>query len=91
MTLRVVADNTNVAPFPGVNLTDVAKMAREFADAIESGEIPSISRAVLVIQDDQGVIDMMPWGEAASTTETIGILTLATNTIIRDSFSYDDD
>lgn len=91
--MKVVVDNTvsNVAPFPGLNLSDVAQMARNFAEALDSGKIPDISCAMLIIQDEQGVIDSMQWGGEITTTEAIGILELAKSKIVRDSYADDGD
>lgn len=70
MTLRLVP---NVTELPVGNLQDIAGMARRFADGVDKGEWADIHRAVVVVQDEDGTLTILGWGENTSAFELMGI------------------
>jgi hypothetical protein len=76
MTLKIAVDNTNVEAFPGVDLRDIALMARKFADSVEAGEFGEIETAMVMLEGSEG-IQTFGWGDVVSFRESIGMLEIA--------------
>jgi hypothetical protein len=81
VTLRLVP---NVSELPVNNLSDIAAMARKFADAVDAGEFPELATAMLVLEDG-GSILTFHWGDCPTRYEAIGILETAKQVIVRDA------
>jgi hypothetical protein len=89
--IELAVDNTGtVTEFPVLNLRDVARMAREFADTAERGELGEIQSAMLVLETESGV-QTFHWGDNLSLAEAIGVIELAKARFINEAFRGDDD
>lgn len=75
--VKLVVDNENVSELPIRNLSDIANMARGFADDLEAGEHGDLERAVLIIQHEDGTLTTFGWGENTSPYELMGIFEAA--------------
>lgn len=86
MTLRLEVDNTNVEPFPGVDLRDIAAAARKWADAVEAGEFGELETALVMVEGPEG-IETFGWGNIVTFRDTIGMLEIAKAHLIDVMFS----
>ncbi len=89
MTLKIAVDNTNVTEFPHCNLMDIAAMSRRFADNIDAGEWPDMSRAVLLVEFG-GSLAVLPWGESTTPYELMGLFEAAKLRVFADGLIDDD-
>ena len=71
----------SVIPFPVKAGADVAKEAREFADAVAAGKHGDITAAI-VITSGTG-LDTHYWGDGMNLVDAIGILETAKHHLIR--------
>jgi hypothetical protein len=69
---------SEVLAFPGTNWRDIAGLAREFADRVESGDLGDITRVALVIDSDLG-LRTLTWGENAAPLYWMGMYQAASN------------
>jgi hypothetical protein len=81
VTLRLVP---NVSELPVSNLSDIAAMARKFADAVDAGEFPDLSTATLVLDGADGILTLH-WGDCPTRYEAIGMLETAKQVIVQDT------
>ena len=70
--LHLAVDN-NVELLPVGNLMDVADMARRFADQVTAGEHGEVIRALVLVENADGIAGFL-WGENASSIEKMGML-----------------
>lgn len=85
--MKLVVDNdSNVEELPIGNLMDVSGMARRFVDQLDNGEHGEVVRAMIIVQNEDG-LNACLWGENASGFEKIGML----STVQMMIFADDDD
>ena len=70
--IELAVDNGNVTPIGTGNLMDIPGMARRFADQVESGGYPNTTRAIVIIERDDG-LSILSWGEATTAYELMGL------------------
>lgn len=87
MTLRLVSDS-NVEELPVGNLQDIAGMARRFAGYVDDGQWGQISRAIVLVEHEGGMT-ILPWGEATSPYELMGLFEAAKLRVFADDIIED--
>lgn len=74
----------NVVSFPReVKVSDIAAMARKFADDLEAGEYGDCLSALVIVNTDNDM-HLFNWGEAFSYHESVGVLEFAKGHVIRE-------
>ena len=90
MTLKLVSTD-NVVDIGVYNPMLIPSIARTFADKVEEGEFGEVTRAVVILETDEGLIKFF-WGEAPTHLEAVGILQLALHDATVNAIdSYGDD
>ena len=88
MTIELAVDNTNVEPFPGMNLADIRAMLVHVAGMIENGDFGKLANAILLLETDSG-LETFHWGESNSAAESVGLLEFAKARIVREMIGGD--
>jgi hypothetical protein len=89
VTLKLVSDNT--VELPVGNLMDIGGMARRFADDAEAGDHGDILRTVVVVQNEDGALRILGWGENTSSFELMGLFEAAKLRVFADDLIHDDE
>lgn len=87
--MKLVVDNENISTLPIRNLSDIANMARGFADDLEAGEHGDALRAILLVQGDDGSLLTFGWGENTSPYELMGLFEAAKLRVFADDLVDD--
>ena len=74
--LRIVSDNTNVEHLPIRNLSDIAGMARGFADDVDAGQWGQVDRVICLLENENG-ISILGWGDNTTAYELMGMFEAA--------------
>lgn len=74
--IELAVDNTNVEQLPVRNLTDIAGMARGFAEDAEQGKWGQVDRVVCIVENESGLV-ILGWGENTTAYELMGIFEAA--------------
>lgn len=81
--MKLVHDADRVAAIPIGNLSDIADMARRFADAVDAGEYGSVLTAFVLIDTPENMFTET-WGDELSVYKSIGMLEFAKRAIFDD-------
>lgn len=80
----------NVVEFPQqCKVSDIAAMARKFADDLEAGAYGEPRNALVMLDGDS--LELFNWGEGLTFQESIGALEVAKASIVRRVLGADDD
>ena len=86
--IELAVDNT-VVTLPVGNLSDIAGMARRFADQIEAGEYSGPTRAIVIVDRDDG-LTVLSWGQGLSAYELMGIFEAAKLNVFAEDLADDE-
>lgn len=82
--MKLIVDNeSNVETLEIKLVSDIAAMARRFADAVEAGEYGDVITAMILI-DTPDNLHTETWGENLSRYESLGFLEFAKRAIFDD-------
>ena len=83
MSLSLVEPD-NLVTIHKAHVTNIAAMARQFADDIEAGDFSVVHNALVVIMRDDG-LTILTWGEGASPYEMMGAFEAAKLNVFADT------
>lgn len=64
-------------------LADVPAKMRATADQIEAGDFGRVTRAICVLVDGNGELQVFSWGRDMDSMTTVGLMTIATTHLAR--------
>lgn len=88
MMLKLVHDADTADTITLRSLSNIPSMARGFADDLEAGEWGDVTRAIVLVENEDGIV-ILGWGDGCTAYELMGLFEAAKLKAFADDFCGD--